>query len=36
MAALIASGLGFLCLGAAGWIGGKLVHAHRLGGSPRD
>lgn len=23
--------LGFLCLGVAGWLGGKLVYGHRLG-----
>jgi uncharacterized membrane protein len=26
--------LGFLCLGVAGWLGGKLVYGHRLGVSP--
>lgn len=26
--------LGFLCLGMAGWLGGKLVYGHRLGVSP--
>jgi len=24
--------MGFLCLSAGGWLGGKLVYAHRLGG----
>ena len=28
--------LGFLCLGVAGWLGGKLVYGHRLGISPPD
>lgn len=28
--------LGFLCLGVAGWLGGKLVYGHRLGVSPPD
>ena len=28
------SALGFLCLGVAGWLGGKLVYGHRLGVSP--
>lgn len=29
----LATGMaGFLCLGAAGWLGGKLVHQHRIGG----
>jgi len=28
--------LGFLCLGAAGWLGGRLVYGHRLGVSPPD
>jgi uncharacterized membrane protein len=23
--------LGFACLGVAGWLGGKLVHVHRIG-----
>jgi uncharacterized membrane protein len=26
--------LGFLCLGVAGWLGGKLVYGHRLGVNP--
>ncbi|KZC37282.1 MULTISPECIES: hypothetical protein [Rhodanobacter] len=26
--------LGFLCLGVAGWLGGKLVYGRRLGVSP--
>ena len=29
--ALATSIAGFLCLGAAGWMGGKLVYQHRLG-----
>ena len=28
--------LGFLCLGVAGWLGGRLVYGHRLGVSPPD
>jgi uncharacterized membrane protein len=28
--------LGFLCLGAAGWLGGRLVYGYRLGVSPPD
>ncbi|EIL99201.1 hypothetical protein RHOFW104T7_17570 [Rhodanobacter thiooxydans] len=26
--------LDFLCLGVAGWLGGKLVYGHRLGVNP--
>ncbi len=26
--------LGFVCLGVAGWLGGKLVYGHRLGVGP--
>jgi uncharacterized membrane protein len=32
--ALALSVLGFLALGAAGWLGGKLVYGHRLGVTP--
>jgi uncharacterized membrane protein len=32
--AIGSSVLGFLCLGVAGWLGGKLVYGHRLGVSP--
>lgn len=32
-AALATSIAGFLCLGAAGWMGGKLVYQHRIGGT---
>lgn len=31
--ALATSVAGFLCLGGAGWFGGKLVYQHRIGGS---
>jgi uncharacterized membrane protein len=31
--ALATSVAGFLCLGAAGWLGGKLVYRHRIGGT---
>lgn len=31
--ALAASVAGFLCLGATGWLGGKLVYQHRIGGT---
>lgn len=31
--ALAAGIAGFLCLGAAGWLGGKLVYQHRIGGT---
>jgi uncharacterized membrane protein len=31
--ALATSVAGFLCLGAAGWLGGKLVYQHRIGGT---
>jgi uncharacterized membrane protein len=31
--ALAASVAGFLCLGTAGWLGGKLVYRHRIGGT---
>jgi uncharacterized membrane protein len=34
MLAIGSSVLGFLCLGVAGWLGGKLVYGHRLGVSP--
>ena len=30
---LALSVLGFGCLGVAGWLGGKLVYTHRLGGA---
>lgn len=33
--ALALSGLGFGCLGVAGWLGGKLVYTHRLGAGDR-
>jgi uncharacterized membrane protein len=33
--ALALSVVGFACLGVAGWMGGKLVYAHRLGGDAR-
>jgi uncharacterized membrane protein len=33
MLALVLSALGFICLGVAGWLGGKLVYTHRVGGS---
>src|SRR5690606_24347304 len=29
--ALVLSAGGFVCLGVAGWLGGKLVYGHRLG-----
>lgn len=28
--------LGFVCLGVAGWLGGKLVYGHGLGRSPQS
>jgi uncharacterized membrane protein len=31
--ALATSVAGFLCLGATGWLGGKLVYLHRIGGA---
>jgi uncharacterized membrane protein len=31
--ALATSGAGFLCLGATGWLGGRLVYQHRIGGT---
>jgi uncharacterized membrane protein len=31
--ALATSVAGFLCLGATGWLGGRLVYQHRIGGT---
>ena len=31
MLAMALSVAGFVCLGIAGWLGGKLVYGHRLG-----
>jgi uncharacterized membrane protein len=33
--AIASSVLGFLCLGVAGWLGGKLVYGHGIGVMPR-